>query len=119
MSLRQIYTVSANQVVVSENHPEGVLSKVSDPVTRDSRNYGATTENPNGNPETALIVAQADYAAAVRDLTTANNPNRVMWAVTLTRADGVQLARKSYGAFPDMTPVPEPEPEMPNEESAE
>ena len=28
MSLRQIYTVTATQVVVSENHPEGVLSNV-------------------------------------------------------------------------------------------
>ena len=25
--------------------------------------------------------------------------------------DGVQIARKTFGAFPDMTPAPEPEPE--------
>ena len=37
--------------------------------------------------------------------------NRAMWAVTLTRADGVLVERKSFGAFPDMTPAPEPEPE--------
>lgn len=115
--LRTIYTITATQVVVSENHPEGVLSNVSGyPISRDSRNYEATEQNPNGNSETALIVAQADYAAAVRDLTTANNPNRVMWAVTLTRADGVQIARKSFGAFPDMTPAPvPPEPEQTEE----
>ena len=115
MSLRQIYTTAATQVVVSETHPEGVLSNVSGyPIARDSLNYEATTENQNGNSETALIVAQADYAAAVRDLTTANNPNRVMCTVTLTRADGVQIARKSFGAFPDMTPAPvPPEPETP------
>lgn len=124
--LRQIYTTTATQVVVSANHPEGLLSNVTNyPIPRDSRDYEATTENQNGNPETALIVAQADYAAAVRDLTTAGNPNRVMWAVTLTRADGVQLARKSFGAFPDMTPAPEPpQPETPenteqNEEPTE
>ncbi|MBR3019562.1 MAG: hypothetical protein IKH57_21200 [Clostridia bacterium] len=118
--LRQIYTVTATQVVVSESHPEGVLSKVSGyPVDRDSRNYEATEQNPNGNPETALIVAQADYATAVRDLTTANNPNRVMWAVTLTRADGVQIARKSWGAFPDMTPAPDPPQPENQEQTAE
>ena len=119
--LRQIHTTTATQVVVSETHPEGVLSNVTNyPIQRDSRSYEATAENPNGNPETALIVAQADYAAAVRDLTTAGNPNRVMWAVTLTRADGVQIARKSWGAFPDMTPPqPEPEPEPPQPEETE
>lgn len=26
-------------------------------------------------------------------------------------ADGVQIARKAFGAFPDLTPEPEPEPE--------
>lgn len=107
--LRQIYTTTATQVVMSENHPEGLISNVMSPIVRDSRSYEATAENPNGNPETALIVAQADYSAAVRDLTTANNPTRVMWTVALIRADGVQIARKSWGAFPDMTPKPEPD----------
>lgn len=111
--MRQIYIVNATQVVVSESNPQGVYSAVNGyPIKRDSRDYEATEQNPNGNPDTALIVAQADYAAAVRDLTTANNPNRVGWAVTLERWDGVQLAHKSFGAFPDMTPpAPEPEPE--------
>jgi len=115
--MRQIYIVSASQVVTSESHPEGVYSAVSGyPIRRDSRDYERTEANPNGNPDTALIVAQADYAAAVRDLTTANNSNRVGWAVTLERWDGVQIARKAYGAFPDMTPPePEPEPETQDE----
>lgn len=114
--LRQIYTTTAMQIVTSESNPQGVYSNVTGyPIKRDSRDYEATEANPNGNPETALIVAQADYAAAVRDLTTANNPNRVGWAVTLERWDGVQIARKSFGAFPDMTPAPEPEPETQDE----
>ena len=115
--MRQIYIVNCSQVVTSQANPQGVYSAVTGyPIKRDSRDYERTEENPNGNPEIALIVAQADYAAAVRDLTTANNPTRVGWAVTLERWDGVQLARKSFGAFPDMTPQPEPEPEEPVEE---
>ena len=114
--LRQIYTTTAMQIVTSEANPQGTYSAVNDyPIRRDSRDYERTEANPNGNPDTALIVAQADYAAAARDLTTANNPNRVGWAVTLERWDGVQIARKTYGAFPDMTPSPEPEPETQDE----
>lgn len=108
--LRQIYIVNATQVVTSDSHPEGIYSVVPDyPKQYDSRNYNATTENPNGNPDLALIVAQADYADAVKDLSIAHN--RAGWAVTLERWDGVQIARKTFGAFPDMTPAPEPEPE--------
>jgi len=115
--LRQIYTTTAVQIVTSEANPQGVYSNVTGyPLRRDSRDYEATQENPNGDPDTALIVAQADYAAAVRDLTTANNPNRAGWAVALDRWDGVQIARKSFGAFPDMTPQHEPEPVEPIEE---
>ena len=107
--LRQIYTTAAVQIVTSESHPEGVYSTVNGyPIRRDSRDYEATTENPNGNEELALIVAQADYADAVKNLSVAHN--RAGWAVTLERWDGVQIARKSFGVFPDMTP-PEPEPE--------
>lgn len=109
--LRQIYEVNAKQVITSESNPHGVLSTVPNfPVTVDSRSYPVTDGNPNGNPDTALIVAQAEFANAVKSLTVAANPSRVMWAVTLTRADGVLVERKSFGAFPDMTP-PEPEPE--------
>lgn len=110
--MRNIYIINAMQIVTSESNPQGIYSTVQGyPITRDSRSYEATEQNPNGNPEIALIVAQADYSDAVRDLTTAKNSTRVGWAVTLERWDGVQLARKSFGAFPDMTPAPEPEPE--------
>ena len=108
--LRQIYIVTATQVVTSESNPQGVYGNVTNyPKTFDSRNYEATEQNPNGNAELAFIVAQADYADVVKQLSLAHN--RAMWAVTLTRADGVLVERKSYGAFPDMTPQPEPEPE--------
>jgi hypothetical protein len=60
-------------------------------------------------------VAQADFADEVKALTVANNPNRVAWCVTLERVDGVQIQRKTFGAFPDMTP-PEPEPEPETQE---
>lgn len=107
---RQIYVVNAKQCIVSDAHPEGVLSNVTDfPKLIDSRNYGATEQNPNGNTDTALIVAQAEFADEVKALTVANNPNRVMWAVTLEQANGVQIAKKYYGDMPDMTPAPEPE----------
>jgi hypothetical protein len=111
--LRQLYIVAATQVVTSESNPQGVYGNVANyPKQFDSRNYEATEQNPNGNPELALIVAQADYADVVKQLSLAHN--RAMWAVTLTRADGVLVERKSYGAFPDMTP---PEPEEPEAET--
>lgn len=34
-----------------------------------------------------------------------SDSNRVMWAVTLTRADGMQMMNERWGAFPDMTPA--------------
>ena len=109
--MRNIYTIKAIQIVVSENHPEGIKSNVSGyPIDVDSRSY-ATEQNPNGNTDTALIVAQSKFAQAVEAMTVANNPARVMWAVTLEQANGTQLAKKSFGAFPDMTP-PEPEEEQ-------
>lgn len=115
--LRQIYIVTATQCVTSEAHPEGTYTAVNGyPIKRDSRDYERTEENPNGNEELALIVAQADYADAVKNLSIAHN--RVGWAVTLERWDGVQIARKAFGAFPDMTPpqpAPEPEPETQDE----
>ena len=106
--MRNIYVTNAIQVVVSENHPEGVYSTVNGyPITRDSRDYEATEQNPNGNEELALIVAQADYADAVKNLSISHN--RAGWAVTQERWDGTQIAKKSFGAFPDMTPEPENE----------
>ena len=91
--MRQIYTITAMQIVTSESNPQGVYSAVTGyPIKRDSRDYEVTAENPNGNEELALIVAQADYANAVQALSIARN--RAGWAVTLERWDGVQLAKK-------------------------
>lgn len=118
---RNIFTVFATQVVVSDNNPQGVLSNVTNyPMPFDSRSYKATAENPNGDEEIALLAAQAEYSAEIVRLATAENANRVAWAVSIVRAsDGKQLYLRSWGAFPDMTPVqPEPQPE-PNEEPVE
>lgn len=113
--MRQIYTVDAKQVVPSEAHPEGVFSNVSGyPKTFDSRNYNATTENPNGDAERAFIVAKSDFFTEVGALMVSDS-SRVMWAVMLTRADGIQMMHESWGTFPNVTPEPEPEPE-PEEE---
>lgn len=112
--MRNIYTVYATQVVVSEQNPQGVLSNVPNfPKNFDSRSYKATEQNPNGDEEIALMAAQAEYSNEIVTLATAENSNRVAWAVSVTRAsDGKQLYVKSFGAFPDMTPPqPEPEPE--------
>ena len=109
--MRQIYVVEAKQVVPSEAHPEGVYSSVPGyPKTFDSRSYNATEENPNGDPERAYIVAKADFLAQQSALMVSDSA-RVMWAITLTRADGRQMMQESWGAFPDMTPASEPEPE--------
>ena len=108
--MRQIYIVTATQVVVSESHPEGIMSVVQDyPKNYDSRNYNATEANPNGDEARTLEVAQAEFYSRVSAFLSA--ANRAMWSVTLTRADGRQIMRDSRGAFPDMTPTPEPEPE--------
>lgn len=117
MALRQIYKVFATQIVVSESNPQGVPSDISGyPKTFDSRNYKATAENPNGDPDIALLQAQADYSTEIASLANADSPNRVGWAVSIIRgSDGKQIAVKSQGGFPDMTP-PEPEPEPEEQE---
>lgn len=113
--MRTIYIVTATQVVTSDTHPEGVYSVLSNyPVRFDSRTYNATEANPNGDEARALEVAQAEFYSRVSAFLTA--ANRVMWTVTLERADGRQIMRESRGAFPDMTPEPEPEPEEAPEE---
>ena len=111
--MRNIFIVNATQVVVSATHPEGMHSVLPDyPKNFDSRNYNATEANPNGDEARALEVAQAEFYSRVSAFLAANSPTRVMWTVTLTRADGRQIMRESRGAFPDMTPpTPEPEPE--------
>ena len=111
--MREIFEVQTRQIVVSDTNPQGVLSNVTGyPMSFDSRVYKATPENPNGDAEIALLAAQAEYSAEIVRLATADSPNRVGWTVTIVRAsDGKQLYLKSWGGFPDMTPVPTPEPE--------
>lgn len=115
--MRNIYIVNATQVVVSDSNPHGVRSNITNyPMAFDSRTYKATEENPNGDEWIALLAAQAEYSAEIVRLATADNPNRVAWTVSIDRAsDGKQLYLKSFGAFPDMTPEPETEPEQDEE----
>ena len=120
--MRNIYIVSATQVVTSDSHPEGSYSVVQGyPKTFDSRNYEATETNPNGSEEKALAAAKSEYFSRL-SANYAGSQTRVMWAVTLTRADGRTIMAESLGAFPDMTPPqpePEPTPEKPEEVTAE
>ena len=110
--MRNIFIVNATQVVTSDIHPEGIYSTLPDyPKQFDSRSYNATEANPNGDESRALEVAQAEFYSRVSAFLAASSPARVMWTVTLTRADGRQIMRESRGAFPDMTPAPEPKPE--------
>lgn len=115
--LRQIYIVTATQVVTSDAHPEGVYSVLPDyPKRFDSRNYNATEQNPNGDSEKALRMARAEYLSRISAILAADNPSRAMATVTLERSDGVQIAREVMGSMPDMTPAPEPTPDPEAEE---
>ena len=116
--MRNIFTVEAKQIVVSETNPQGVLSNVTGyPKSFDSRAYKATEANPNGDESIALLAARADYSAEIVTLSTADSPSRVGWTVSIIRAsDGRQIDLYSQGAFPDMTPAPQPEPEPEPEE---
>lgn len=115
---RNIIIVNATQLVTSESHPEGLFSVVSGfPKSFDSRSYPATDGNPNGDEEKALNMAKSAYLAQLSTNYANSNANRVMMVVTLERADGRQIMRECIGAFPDMTPIPEPtEPEEVTEE---
>lgn len=116
--MRQIFIVNATHVVTSESHPEGAYSTVSGyPKTFDSRNYNAAEQNPNGDEVRALEVAQAEFYSRVSANLAA--ANRIMWTVTLERADGRQIMRESRGTMPDMTPMVEPEVEPEPEEPVE
>ena len=116
--MRQIFIVNAMQVVTSESHPEGLFSVVTGfPKTFDSRSYPSADGNPNGDEEKALNMAKSAYLAQLSTNYANANPTRVMMVVTLERADGRTIMRECIGAFPDMTPVPEPtEPEEVTEE---
>lgn len=119
--MRNIYTVTATQIVVSETNPQGVLSNVTGyPKPFDSRAYKATEANPNGDESIALLAARADYSAEIVTLSTADSPSRVGWTVSIIRAsDGKQIDLYSVGQFPDLTPEPQPEPEPEPETPAE
>jgi hypothetical protein len=110
--MRQIFIVDAAQVVVSDANPQGVFGAIPGyPKTFDSRNYTAADGNPNGDETASLNAAKSAYYAQLSTLIV-GSPARVMWALTLTRADGRQIMHDSVGAFPDMTPpAPEPQPE--------
>lgn len=108
--MRQIYIVNCSQVVTSDAHPEGMYSVISGyPKTFDSRNYSATEQNPNGDEEKALTMARSAFHAQLSALEASDT--RAAWCVTLERADGTQIMREKWGAFPDMTPEPEQETE--------
>ena len=105
--MRNICIVNATQVVVSEAHPEGAYSTVSGyPKTFDSRNY-------EGDTEKAFRLAKSEYLSRVSALLASDS--RAMWTVTFERDDGRQIMRETFGAFPDMTPEPEVEPDEGNE----
>ena len=104
--MRQIYIVNATQVVTSDAHPEGAYSVISGyPQTFDSRRYGATEQNPNGSEEKALAMAKSAFHSQLSALEASDT--RAAWCVTLERADGTQIMRETWGAFPDMTPEAE------------
>lgn len=111
MALREIYKVFATQIVASAQNPQGILSNVTGyPKDFDSRDYNRTEDNPNGDQEIALLAAQADYSAEIVTLRTANNQTRVGWVVSIIRtSDGREIARYSFGGYPDLTPPPPPE----------
>lgn len=96
---RNVFIVSASQVITSEAHPEGLYSVVSGfPKTFD------------GEEADALKLAKSAYYDQLSKNYANTNPNRVMTTVTLERADGRQYLFECIGAFPEVTP-PEPEPE--------
>lgn len=106
--MRNIFIVNATQVVTSDSHPEGLFSVVSGyPKTYDSRNYNATEQNPNGDTDAALRAAKAEYYSRLSAFYV-GSPTRVMATVTLENAQGRTVMQECIGAFPDMTPAPEP-----------
>lgn len=109
--MRNIYIVNATQVVTSEAHPEGLYSNMQEyPKTYDSRSYNATEQNPNGDSDAALRAAKAEYFSRL-SANYAGSATRVMATVTLETAQGRTIMSECIGAFPDMTPAPEPEQE--------
>ena len=106
--MRNIFIVNATQVVTSEQNPQGLFSVVSGyPKNFDSRAYPAADGNPNGDTDAALRAAKSEYFSRL-SANYAGSASRVMATVTLELADGRTILRESIGAFPDLTPTPEP-----------
>lgn len=101
---RNIFIVNATQIITSESHPEGLFSVVSGfPKIFDSGNDGDVDQTLKNAKSAYFSQLSANYANA--------NPARAMSTVTLTMANGRTIMSESIGAFPDMTPTPEPEEE--------
>lgn len=101
---RNIFIVNATQVVISDNHPEGLFSVVSGyPKTYDSNTY-------NGDTEAALRAAKSEYYSRL-SANYVGSATRVMSTMTLEQANGQLIMRDSVGTFPVVEPEPEPEPE--------
>ena len=99
--MRNVFIVTATQVVVSDNHPEGLFSNISGyPKTFDTLSY--VTEDK------ALAAAKSEYYDRLSKILVGSE-TRVMATVTLGMANGRQIMRESIGAFPEVAPV-EPEP---------
>lgn len=99
---RNIVIVNATQVITSEANPQGLFSTVSGfPKVFDSGEGGDIEQNMKNAKSAYHAQLSANYANT--------NPNRVMTTVTLEMANGQQILKECVGAFPDMTPVPEPE----------
>ena len=102
---RNIFIVNATQVVISDNHPEGLFSVVSGyPKTYDSNTY-------NGDTEAALRAAKSEYYSRL-SANYVGSATRVMSTMTLEQANGQLIMRDSVGTFPVVESEPEPEPEV-------
>lgn len=112
---RNIFTVNATQVVISDSHPEGLFSVISGfPKNYDSNSY-------DGNTESALNAAKAEYYSRL-SANYAGSTTRVMATVILSQANGQVIMRDCVGSFPVVNPIEEepvepqePEPEYPEE----
>ena len=105
---RNVFVVNATQVVVSEQNPQGLYSVMN--------GYPKQFDSNSSTEEAALKAAKSAYFDQVGKNYGDTNPNRVMMTVTLEMADGRQIMRDSFGAFPVVQPEPEPEPEEEPEE---
>lgn len=102
---RNIIIVNATQVVTSESNPHGIFSVMTGfPKVFDSGLGGDIEQNMKNAKAAYFDQLSKNYANT--------NPNRVMTTVTLETANGQQILRESIGYMPDMTPAPEPEPEI-------